>query len=296
MTALLASPHDTHNTPFFEISMDIFHQIIHKSNFNSTTCAFSLFIDTTYTAAISLHLSCNIPISKAMGGCFSSVRLGSAAAGTSNSNPSAKVISINGDLRQYPAPVLVSHVLAAETSTSSSSSSSSLSENNVFICNSDSLYFDQVIPALEMEDQLQPNHMYFVLPSSKRERPLSSSDMAALAVKASLALSLKDGRRRHRKYSRICPLSFVNGHKQHHHDDHHDDDQGIQYDDQDYYLTIGSTKKKKAPSAASGSTTPLGTSRSGSVRKLQRLTSRRAKLAVRSFRLRLTTIYEGTIL
>lgn len=71
----------------------------------------------------------------------------------------------------------------------------------------------------------------------------------------------------------------------------------IQFD-QDYYLTIAPSKKKKGSGGGGGSggTTPLGISRTGSVRRLQRLTSKRAKMAVRSFRLKLTTIYEGTIL
>ncbi|PON34258.1 poly polymerase [Parasponia andersonii] len=241
-----------------------------------------------------------------MGSCFSSVRSsGSVAPTWASSTTSAKVISVDGDLRQYPAPVLVSHVLAEAEASSSSSSSSS-----VFMCNSESLYFDQVIPALELEDQLQPNQIYFVLSSSKREQPLSASDMAALAVKASVALRKdNDGHSRRRKYSRISPLSsFVNlyNHTHLHLNKHkHDDDSsdGVQFQfDQDYYTTIGSSSSsaKKKPynktTSSSSSTTPLGISRSGSVRKLRRFTSTRAKLAVRSFRIRLTTIYEGTIL
>lgn len=76
--------------------------------------------------------------------------------------------------------------------------------------------------------------------------------------------------------------------------------------DYDYDLTIGLTppiknhKKKSSTASASSSASAeninIGMRRSGSVRKLQRYASRRAKLAVRSFKLRLTTIYEGTIL
>ncbi|KAM6543425.1 hypothetical protein CsatB_007872 [Cannabis sativa] len=208
----------------------------------------------------------------------------------------ANIISINGDLRQYPTPVIVAHVLDAEASSSSSSSS------DLFICNSDALYFDQQIPAMELQEHLHPNQIYFVLHKSRTEQPLSASDMATLALKATQALDLnknssssssstKRHRRRHRrrKYSRIT---------------HHDgttttssDDEiskettetAIQFD-QDYYLTIAPSKKKMMTKE------PLGISRTGSVRRLQRLTSKRAKMAVRSFRLKLTTIYEGTIL
>ncbi|CAH2036671.1 unnamed protein product [Thlaspi arvense] len=41
--------------------------------------------------------------------------------------------------------------------------------------------------------------------------------------------------------------------------------------------------------------TSSGYNRSGSVRNLRRYTSKRAKLAVRSFRLKLSTIYEGSV-
>lgn len=219
-----------------------------------------------------------------MGSCLSSSVKSPAA-------PTAKVISVNGNLLEYPAPILVSQVLSHAQASSSSSDD--------FLCNSDGLYYDQPIPALDSEDQLHANYIYFVLPASKLESPLSASDMAALAVKASLALQKADGHRR--KKARISPLLFVNQNQQSlHRDDFRVDNQHPQPQPQDYVydsdITIGRPTKKKPPPSPSSSSSSFGISRSASVKRFQRFTSRRAKLAVRSFRLRLSTIYEGTVL
>ena len=129
-----------------------------------------------------------------MGGCFSSVR-------SQPAQPAAKIISVNGVHRDYPVPVNVSQVLESEDATASS----------YFICNSDRLYYEDYIPTLDLDEELQANQIYFVLPVSKLQHRLSASDMAALAVKASVALqnaSTKDGHRR--KKARISPVLVIN--------------------------------------------------------------------------------------
>ncbi|GKB65200.1 nucleotide-binding alpha-beta plait domain-containing protein, partial [Tanacetum coccineum] len=57
-----------------------------------------------------------------------------------------------------------------------------------FVCNSDNLYQDQDIPTLDSEDELDACQIYFILLKSMLALRLSASDMASLAVKASLAL------------------------------------------------------------------------------------------------------------
>lgn len=211
-----------------------------------------------------------------MGGCFSSA-LGSGD--SRSSQPSAKIISLNGALRQHPLPANVSHVLEAERSSSSSSS--------CFVCNSDALYYDDFIPALDPDHELQADQIYFVLPASRLQKRLTASDMAALAVKASVALqNASSGNGVRRKKSRISPVLVVNQSVPLKSSEVDRDSEGID----DGYAPKWA---KKAPSAngAAG-----GLSRAGSVRKLQRYTSKRAKWAVRSFRLRLSTIYEGAVL
>ncbi|XP_018843086.1 uncharacterized protein LOC109007735 [Juglans regia] len=220
-----------------------------------------------------------------MGVCFSSVW----GRESRPSHPTAKIISVNGVLREYPVPVTVSQVLETEKSSSSSSSSSS----SCFVCNSDRLYYDDYIPALDGAEELQANQIYFVLPASKLKQPLTASDMAALAVKASVALqntSKNNGHRR--KKARISPVIMVK--------------QSVSFESTKINLDYDGTEdrfgygygprsQKKTP-VSDAKPGVRGLSRAGSVRRLQRYTSTRAKMAVRSFRLRLSTIYEGTVL
>ncbi|CAK7345944.1 unnamed protein product [Dovyalis caffra] len=140
-----------------------------------------------------------------MAGCFCS-SLGSESHEQVR-HQTAKVISIHGDLREYYLPAFVSQVLQAEIASSSSSSSSS----SWFLCNSDLLFYNEYIPVLNSDVPLQSDQIYFVLPKSKLQHKLTSSDMAALAVKASLALknSSKKGSRRG-KNARISPVLLVN--------------------------------------------------------------------------------------
>ncbi|XP_050376128.1 uncharacterized protein LOC126793605 [Argentina anserina] len=222
-----------------------------------------------------------------MGGCFSVST--SFEPSLHSSSPTAKVVSVNGRLLEYPVPVAVSQVLKAEEASYSSSSSSAPS---FFVCNSDWLNYDEYIPALESDHQLEADQIYFVLPVAKLQRRLTATDMAAFAVRASVALqnassSLENkDRTRRRKQNRVSPIFVVKSEPK----------SGYEFVDYEADFTIGpsnSVMKKKVilPEKAAG----LGVSRSGSVRKLQRYTSKRVlKRAVRSFKLRLTPIQEGT--
>ncbi|XP_023645685.1 uncharacterized protein LOC17897827 [Capsella rubella] len=200
----------------------------------------------------------------------------------SNASPTVKIVTVNGDLREYNVPVVASQVLEAESAAASSSSSSSRS-SSYFICDSDSLYYDDFIPAIESETPLQADQIYFVLPVSKRQNRLTASDMAALAVKASVAIQNSAGKEsRRRKKVRISPVMMLTG--------SNDSVNGNGSE---------STVKKGRPFVSGYKTAPFkassGYNRSGSVSNLRRYTSKRAKLAVRSFRLKLSTIYEGSV-
>lgn len=219
-----------------------------------------------------------------MGGCFSVNA--NFEPSLHSSSPTAKVISVNGSLLEYPVPVAVSQVLKVEEAASSSSTPS------FFVCNSDRLNYDDYIPALESHHQLEADQIYFVLPVAKLQRRLTASDMAAFAVRASLALqnasgasssSEKKDRLRRRKQNRVSPIFVVKS-------------EPTNFVDYEADFTIGPSnslmkKKVMAPEKHAG----LGVSRSGSVRKLQRYTSKRVlKRAVPSFKLRLAPIQEGT--
>ncbi|RVW51185.1 hypothetical protein CK203_084685 [Vitis vinifera] len=99
-----------------------------------------------------------------MGGCVSSV----GSYSNSTSTATAKLISLHGELREYSAPVTVSQVLHFESSSSS-----------CFVCNSDSLYYDDYIPAMNADDELLPGQIYFLLSATKLQYRLSASEMAA---------------------------------------------------------------------------------------------------------------------
>ena len=201
-----------------------------------------------------------------------------------DSSPTAKIVTVNGDLREYNVPVLASQVLEAESSSSSSSSSSRTS--SYFLCNSDSLYYDDFIPAIESEEFLQADQIYFVLPVSKRQYRLTASDMAALAVKASVAIGKAAGKKnRRRKSGRISPVMILN----------RPNERSVAVNRNANETMMAQKGKVLNKTTPFKTATTSGYSRSGSVRRLKRYASVRAKkLAARSIK-RLSTIYEGTV-
>ena len=161
--------------------------------------------------------------------------------------------------------------------------SSSSRPSSYFLCNSDSLYYDDFIPAIEPEEILKADQIYFVLPVSKRHYRLTASDMAALAVKASVAMEkAAKNKNRRRKSGRISPVMMMN-----------------QPNERLVVVNRSSTMVQKGnlPNKTTQfkSTNIIGYSRSGSVRQLKRYASGRArKLAARSIK-RLSTIHEENI-
>ncbi|XP_075500280.1 uncharacterized protein LOC142539629 [Primulina tabacum] len=97
----------------------------------------------------------------------------------------AKLILYDGRLQEFPHPVKVSYVLQKNPS--------------CFICSSDEMDFDGVVSAVGEEEELQPGQLYFALPLSRLQRRLQADDMAALAVKASSALTKSGDKCGHRR-------------------------------------------------------------------------------------------------
>ncbi|XP_074568949.1 uncharacterized protein LOC141825460 [Curcuma longa] len=129
-----------------------------------------------------------------MGCCFSSA---AAASVDSSTRPStAKVIGLDGSLTEYPVPLTASQVIIA-------------SAGDSFVCSSDVLFPDERIPALEPEAPLRSGQIYFVLPSTKLAYPLSASDMAALSMTASSALSSLSGKNQRRAKTWEMPVAEV---------------------------------------------------------------------------------------
>ncbi|CAM0909941.1 unnamed protein product [Alopecurus aequalis] len=94
---------------------------------------------------------------------------------------SARVIAADGSLTEFPAssPVSVSGVLGDNAG------------RRFFVCSSDALYFDADVPALDGGELLRAGQIYFVLPAAMLGRPLSTADMASMAVRASEALAAR---------------------------------------------------------------------------------------------------------
>lgn len=170
-------------------------------------------------------------------------------------------------MRQYQTPIFDSEVLQYEKQQPASS---------LFVCNSDNLYYDTNIPALDSEDDLDAGQIYFILPKTMLAKRLTTSDMAALAVKASVALdsnSNSNSQKRKKNKARISPLVLMEMSQI-----------NVIVDEQDQ-------NKYKQQQQQIGS---LRVSRSGSIRKIPIYSLKRARLvAVHSFRLRLSTIYEN---
>ncbi|KAL5788504.1 hypothetical protein ACOSP7_005453 [Xanthoceras sorbifolium] len=91
----------------------------------------------------------------------------------------AKLILHDGGLKEFSNPVRVSCVLEEDRS--------------CFICNSDDMDFDKVLPAMDEDKELLLGELYFALPLSWLDSPLRAGDLASLAVKAGLALQLDGG-------------------------------------------------------------------------------------------------------
>lgn len=65
-----------------------------------------------------------------------------------------------------------------------------LSQNpNCFMCSSESMYVGRVVPHVGPKEELQIGHIYFLLPLSQSQIPLSLQDLGALAIKANAALA-----------------------------------------------------------------------------------------------------------
>ncbi|XP_040377261.1 uncharacterized protein LOC121053629 [Oryza brachyantha] len=97
--------------------------------------------------------------------------------------PPARVVGADGSLKELPAVSSPAAVLGG-------------AGDAFFVCNSDALYFNERPTALPPGEALRPGQIYFVLPAAMLAQPLSTADMAALAVRASAALAAAKAPRR----------------------------------------------------------------------------------------------------
>lgn len=94
---------------------------------------------------------------------------------SSEAGSTVKLILMSGELKEFYSPVKVSNLLH---------------DNYSFICESDGMDFDELVTAMNGDEELKLGQLYFELPSAYwLTRRLQVADMASLAVKASVALT-----------------------------------------------------------------------------------------------------------
>ncbi|KAK3156248.1 hypothetical protein QOZ80_2AG0104750 [Eleusine coracana subsp. coracana] len=134
-----------------------------------------------------------------MGLKLSCINRGSLSRQASLTAVPVRIITADGSLKEFPASPLA----AVTNALGLRSGDAAAAPSSVFVCNSDALYFNESPPALAPGDLLQPGQIYFVLPAAMLGRPLSSTEMAELAVRASAALAANSNNAR-RRCGRRC--------------------------------------------------------------------------------------------
>lgn len=140
-----------------------------------------------------------------------------------------------------------------------------LVEPLTFLCSSDLLFVDEPIPALPRDHLLHLGQVYFALPDTMLGRALTVDDMKTLAWRTSGAMAeaeraTAESRKREKK---VRVFLFL---------------------EEDIVVE----SRKSAPAKATRKV-------AASMKRLQRSASRKAKLAARSFKMRLSTIHEEAL-
>ena len=89
--------------------------------------------------------------------------------------PTAKVINLDGKLEEFLFPIKAGLILSQNP--------------NCFLCNSETMFINSVAPPVADNEELQLGQIYFLIPLSKSQTPLSLQDLCVLAVKASAAVA-----------------------------------------------------------------------------------------------------------
>ncbi|OMO92188.1 hypothetical protein COLO4_17794 [Corchorus olitorius] len=95
-----------------------------------------------------------------------------------NLPPTTKIIHPDGMLQEFRQPIKASLVLSQNP--------------NTFLCNSELMYVNSLLPQVPEDEELQLDQIYFLMPCSKSQAQLSLQELCSLAIKASSALSHLD--------------------------------------------------------------------------------------------------------
>ena len=121
--------------------------------------------------------------------------LSSGAAGEAAPRDTALVLLPSGELREYPRPATAARVLEDAS-------------GGWFLCDADRMGFEGPVAAVGAAEPLRAGQIYFVLPAAARRRGLAREEVAALAVRASDALSRAAATGR-RSRGAVAPLVFA---------------------------------------------------------------------------------------
>ncbi|KAJ0010844.1 hypothetical protein Pint_34557 [Pistacia integerrima] len=113
-----------------------------------------------------------------MGNCAISPSYRKGNGGNNNNNfkrpLTVKIIHLDGRLQEFREPIEARNVLSQNP--------------NCYLCSSESMFIGSQVPHLAKEEQLQQGQIYFLMPLSKSQAPLTLQDLCSLAIKASSAL------------------------------------------------------------------------------------------------------------
>ncbi|KAL1361934.1 hypothetical protein HN51_010242 [Arachis hypogaea] len=85
------------------------------------------------------------------------------------------IVHLDGSLQQLKKPLKAWHVLSQNP--------------NCFICSSESINVGSTMKAVDPSEELQLDHIYFIVPRIRSRVPLSMQDLGQLAFKANAALA-----------------------------------------------------------------------------------------------------------
>ncbi|KAI3509558.1 hypothetical protein L1887_24928 [Cichorium endivia] len=95
---------------------------------------------------------------------------------TNGPSSTVKVVhSLDGNLQEFRHPITAGHVLAEHP-------------NTFFLCNSEEMLIDSHVPHVPDDEELQLGQIYFLMPISMANHPLSLQELCVLATTASSAL------------------------------------------------------------------------------------------------------------
>ncbi|KAG6761480.1 hypothetical protein POTOM_034703 [Populus tomentosa] len=113
-----------------------------------------------------------------MGNCASPQYTKKVGGGGPNWTSTAKIIHVDGRLQEFRQPIKASHILSLNPKS--------------FLCCSESMYIDCHLPQVPDDEELQLGQLYFLVPLSKSNAPLSLQELGALASKAIASLAQSD--------------------------------------------------------------------------------------------------------